>query len=180
MVPSVGLRLRISLILMALAAAATASACRAKSEAGQPAAGSEPAPPAAAPAVEAADVPRTPRPSRGVPPVIWLGLDGLDWELLDRLSAEGKMPNWKRLVDGGASGKLSSFLPILSPILWTTAATGVGPDVHRVLDFQEVDPKSGQKIPISGNSRAVPAVWNLASAAGRSVGVVGWWATHPA
>jgi tetratricopeptide (TPR) repeat protein len=26
----------------------------------------------------------------------------------------------------------------------------------------------------------VPAVWNLASAAGRKVGVVGWWATHPA
>src|SRR6185369_16179467 len=57
---------------------------------------------------------------------------------------------------------------------------GVGPDRHRVLDFQEVDPKSGQKVPISGASRAVPAVWNLASAAGRSVGVVGWWATHPA
>ncbi|HSP94852.1 MAG TPA: alkaline phosphatase family protein, partial [Thermoanaerobaculia bacterium] len=41
-------------------------------------------------------------------------------------------------------------------------------------------PKSGQKVPISGFSRAVPAVWNIASAAGRSVGVVGWWGTHPA
>ena len=35
-------------------------------------------------------------------------------------------------------------------------------------------------MPISGRSRAVPAIWNVASAAGRSVGVVGWWATHPA
>ena len=70
--------------------------------------------------------------------------------------------------------------PLLSPILWTTQATGVPPDVHRVLDFQEVDPTSGRKVPISGNSRAVPAVWNLASAAGRKVGVVGWWASHPA
>ena len=26
----------------------------------------------------------------------------------------------------------------------------------------------------------MPAVWNLASGAGRKVGVVGWWATHPA
>ncbi len=80
----------------------------------------------------------------------------------------------------GSSGRLQSYLPILSPLLWTTAATGVGPEVHRVLDFQEVDPKSGEKVPISGRSRAVPAVWNLASAAGRRVGVVGWWATHPA
>ncbi len=90
------------------------------------------------------------------------------------------MPNWKRLAGEGATAKLRSFIPILSPILWTTAATGVAPDVHRVLDFQETDPKTGAKVPISGLSRAVPAVWNIASAAGRKVGVVGWWATHPA
>ena len=113
-------------------------------------------------------------------PVIWIGLDGLDWELVDRLAAQGLMPNWKRLSSEGFSAKLVSQLPLLSPILWTTEATGVTPDIHRVLDFQEVDPTSGRKVPISGNSRAVPAVWNLASAAGRKVGVVGWWASHPA
>ncbi|HEU5249414.1 MAG TPA: alkaline phosphatase family protein, partial [Thermoanaerobaculia bacterium] len=74
----------------------------------------------------------------------------------------------------------TSFFPVLSPVVWTTVATGVGPDVHRVLDFQEVDPKTGAKLPVSGLSRAVPAVWNLASAAGKKVGVVGWWASHPA
>ena len=112
--------------------------------------------------------------------MIWLGLDGLDWALLDRLAAEGRMPNWKRLVAEGYSARLESFLPVLSPIIWTTLATGVGPDVHRVLDFQEVDPATGQKVPISGRSRAVPAIWNVASASGLKVGVVGWWATHPA
>ncbi|HVE66340.1 MAG TPA: alkaline phosphatase family protein, partial [Thermoanaerobaculia bacterium] len=123
---------------------------------------------------------RQPRPAGGRAPVIWLGLDGLDWALLSRLSAEGKMPNWTRLVSEGFSADLESFFPVLSPILWTTAATGVGPDVHRVLDFQESDPKTGAKLPVSGFSRAVPAAWNLASQAGRKVGVVGWWATHPA
>ncbi|MGH9392077.1 MAG: alkaline phosphatase family protein, partial [Vicinamibacteria bacterium] len=88
--------------------------------------------PAARPApVEASDVAtRAPR-TTGGPAVIWLGLDGLDWELLDRLAAEGRMPNWKRLVAEGWSGKLESFYPLISPILWTTAATGVAPDVHR-------------------------------------------------
>jgi Flp pilus assembly protein TadD len=112
--------------------------------------------------------------------VIWLGLDGLDWELLDRLSREGKMPNWSKLASEGFTANLASFFPLLSPVIWTTAATGVGPDVHRVLDFQETDPKTGAKLPVSGLSRAVPAVWNLASAVGKKVGVVGWWATHPA
>lgn len=107
-------------------------------------------------------------------------MDGLDWELLDRFAADGTMPNWKRLSSEGATARLRSFIPILSPILWTTAATGLSPDLHRVLDFQETDPKTGAKVPISGLSRAVPAVWNVASAAGRKVGVVGWWATHPA
>jgi len=133
------------------------------------------------PAVDAADVPtRTPRPAGSAPAVIWLGLDGLDWEILDRLSAAGKMPNWTRLVSTGWSTKIASFMPVLSPVVWTTVATGTAPDVHRILDFQEVDPKTGQKVPISGRSRRIPAVWNLASSAGKKVGVVGWWATHPA
>jgi tetratricopeptide (TPR) repeat protein len=137
-------------------------------------------PPAAVPAVEAQDVTRTRRPAEGKHPVLWLGLDGLDFEILDRLVSQGKMPNWKRISSEGYTAKLASFAPLISPILWTTAATGAAPDVHRVLDFQEVDPKTGLKVPISGLSRAVPAVWNAASAAGRKVGIVGWWATHPA
>ena len=135
---------------------------------------------AAQPPVEDADVTAREKRPGGRPPVLWLGLDGLDFELLDRLAAEGKMGNWKRLAAEGYTARLESFLPLLSPILWTTAATGVGPDVHRVLDFQEVDSKTGRKVPISGFSREAPAVWNIASARGRRVGVVGWWASHPA
>ncbi|HTY42126.1 MAG TPA: alkaline phosphatase family protein [Thermoanaerobaculia bacterium] len=137
--------------------------------------------PAAAPKVDEQDpVSRARRTPGGRVPVIWLGLDGLDWDLVDRLAAEGKMPNWKKLAAEGYTARLKSFLPILSPIVWTTLATGLGPDVHRILDFQEVDPATGQKVPISGRSRAVPAIWNVASAEGLSVGVVGWWGTHPA
>ena len=150
----------------------------------RPAASVSPAadsPAAAGPAIDASDAAnRAPRPPGSPPSVIWLGLDGLDWEILDRLSEAGKMPNWKRLVAEGYSTRITSFMPILSPVVWTTAATGTAPDVHRILDFQEVDPKTGQKVPISGRSRRVPAIWNVASAAGKKVGVVGWWATHPA
>jgi predicted AlkP superfamily phosphohydrolase/phosphomutase len=123
---------------------------------------------------------RQPRAAGAGPSVIWLGLDGLDFQLVDRLAAEGRMPNWKRFEAEGYTARLESFVPAVSPVVWTTLATGVSPEVHRVLDFQEVDPATGQKVPISGRSRAVPAIWNVASAQGLSVGVVGWWATHPA
>ncbi len=131
-------------------------------------------------AVEDSDVPsRPPRPGGSGSRVIWIGLDGLDWDWMDRLSAEGRIPHWSRLVAEGRSAKLSSFIPMLSPIVWTTMATGVGPDVHGILDFEEID-GAGRKVPISGLSRRVPALWNIASAARVKVGVVGWWATHPA
>ena len=173
-------------LALALAVCALARCGRESKEAASPAA--EPPRPAAAaetaapaPPVETEDAAaRAKRPAGGVRPVLWIGMDGLDFEILDRLAAEGKMPNWKRLAEEGYTTRITSFVPILSPVVWTTIATGVGPDTHRVLDFQEVDPKTGQKAPVSGFSRAVPAVWNLASAGGRSVGVVGWWATHPA
>jgi len=72
---------------------------------------------------------RAPQPS-GRPRVIWLGLDGLDWEILDRLVSAGRMPNWKRLAAEGWPARLRSFSPLISPILWASAATGTSPDVH--------------------------------------------------
>src|SRR5262249_25710775 len=141
--------------------------------------------PAASAGIEADDVPTRANTRRaadpgGRKPILWLGLDGLDWELLGRLGAEGRVANRGGRPATGWTARLQSFSPPLSPIVWTSIATGVGPEVHRVLDFQEVDPASGERVPISGRSRAVPAIWNLASSAGESVGVVGWWATHPA
>lgn len=112
--------------------------------------------------------------------VFVLGLDGLDWDFVQPLVAAGRMPNLKRLMDRGAWGRMETITPILSPLIWTTIATGVGPDKHGVLDFVEEDPESRGMVPITGRSRRVPAIWNVASALGERTDVVGWWATWPA
>lgn len=132
------------------------------------------------PAVESNDLPRQARAAPGRHRVILIGLDGADWSLLDRLAAAGRMPNLQRLAREGRTARLKSAVPLLSPIIWTSIATGMTPDRHGVLDFLEVDQATGLAIPVSGLSRRVPAVWNVASSAGLRVGVVGWWATHPA
>lgn len=119
-------------------------------------------------------------PAGKTPRVIFVGWDGGDWSLLDRLVAEGKLPNLAALVGAGRTWDLASFQPMASPMIWTTVATGLSPLDHGVADFQELDPKSRLRLPISGRSRKVPAIWNVASALGRKVGVVGWWATWPA
>jgi tetratricopeptide (TPR) repeat protein len=111
--------------------------------------------------------------------VLVLGFDGLDPVAVDRLIAEGGLPNLARMRREGAYGRLLSSQPMLSPILWTTIATGRTPDAHGIGDFVALDPATGESLPVTSNLRRVRALWNLLSERGKSVAVVGWWATWP-
>jgi len=127
-------------------------------------------------ALAVAGCPPSPRGGR----VIVLGLDGVDPDTIDLLLAEGKLPNFAKLRQGGAYGRLVSSRPILSPIIWTTVATGKKPDEHRIGHFVAVNEKTGEQLPVTSQMRQVKALWNMFSAAQRRVAVVGWWATWPA
>ncbi len=120
---------------------------------------------------------RVGRPGRRV---LVIGLDGADWGILTPLLRAGVMPNLARLMRTGSHGDLRTITPILSPLIWTTMATGVGPAEHGILDFMEVDAATGAAVPITGRGRKVPALWNMATAAGLSSVTSGWWATWPA
>ncbi len=111
--------------------------------------------------------------------VLVLAMDGLDPATLDLLLAEGELPNFARLRRHGAYGRLQSQRPLLSPIVWTTVATGKTPDVHGISHFVATDPATGERIPVTREMRRVKAVWNHVSEAGHQVLVVGWWATWP-
>jgi len=118
--------------------------------------------------------------SRKTPPVIFLGLDGADWQLLDSYVRDGNMPNLARLVAEGTSGTLETLHPALSPLIWTSMMTGVDPLTHGILDFTRYRPGTNTKEPITSDERRVPAIWNMAGWGGRTVAVFGLWATYPA
>lgn len=118
---------------------------------------------------------RSPRPGR----VIVLGLDGMDPRTLDLLMSEGKMPHFAKLRQEGAYARLLSSPPLLSPVVWTTIATGKTPDQHGIGHFVAVG-EAGEQLPVTSRMRKVKAVWNILSDSGKSVAVVGWWATWPA
>jgi tetratricopeptide (TPR) repeat protein len=111
--------------------------------------------------------------------VILVGLDGADWQAIEPLAAAGRLPAFARLRASGHTGVMRATPPLLSPILWTTIATGRRPEDHQVLDFM-VDLPSGGQAPAGVAQRRVEALWNILSARGRRVAVVGWWATAPA
>ena len=113
-------------------------------------------------------------------PVIVIGWDGADWQLLDELMARGEMPELAGLVREGTGGALHTIQPPLSPIVWTTMMTGRAPLDHGVLDFTRFNPATRIREPIGSEERRVPAVWTIASSVGRTVAVFGMWATYPA
>jgi predicted AlkP superfamily phosphohydrolase/phosphomutase/Tfp pilus assembly protein PilF len=112
--------------------------------------------------------------------VIVLGLDGVDPEVVDLLLSEGQLPSFAKLRQGGAYGRLRSQKPLLSPVLWTTIATGKPPLEHGISHFVAVNERTGAELPATSRMRRVKALWNILSDAGREVAVVGWWATWPA
>jgi tetratricopeptide (TPR) repeat protein len=117
--------------------------------------------------------------SVSTPRVLLIGVDGADWQAIDPLVAAGRLPVFNALKRDGRTAILHATPPLVSPLLWTTIATGRRPEDHGVLDFM-VDLPSGEQAPIAATSRRVAALWNIVSDAGRSASVIGWWATWPA
>jgi predicted AlkP superfamily phosphohydrolase/phosphomutase len=74
--------------------------------------------------------------------VIFLGLDGLDPRLTEQFMAEGKLPNLARLKAQGSYSRLRTTFPALSPVAWSTFATGVNPAKHNIFDFLNRNMKS--------------------------------------
>jgi predicted AlkP superfamily phosphohydrolase/phosphomutase len=76
--------------------------------------------------------------------VVLIGIDAGDWEILNRLVKDGKMPHFKKLMNEGSSGRLNSIAwrqliygskGYYSPIVWATIATGKSPAKHGIEDF---------------------------------------------
>ncbi len=115
--------------------------------------------------------------------VLLVGIDGADWRIIDPMLAAGELPNLARLKREGVWGPLKSAEPLLSPLIWTTIATGKTPDQHGILGFRAQDPETGEDVPVTSNLRRVPALWNMAGSpegGAARVGFVGWLASWPA
>ncbi|MCK4547817.1 MAG: alkaline phosphatase family protein [Candidatus Eisenbacteria sp.] len=74
--------------------------------------------------------------------VLVLGFDGMDPNLSKRLMEEGKLPNFKRLADGGGFSKLGTSIPPQSPVAWSNFITGQNPGGHGIFDFVARTPEN--------------------------------------
>ena len=73
---------------------------------------------------------------------IVVGLDGQDPRLTDRFMSEGKLPNFTKLAEQGGYTRLETTYPSISPVAWSSFATGTQPGKHNIFDFLDRDPRT--------------------------------------
>jgi predicted AlkP superfamily phosphohydrolase/phosphomutase len=93
--------------------------------------------------------------------MVVVGLDGFDPGLAQRFAAEGRMPNFQKLAAEGCFHSLATACPSISPVAWSTYATGVDASRHNIYDFLTRDPCSYLPILSSTDTRTVPRTLNL-------------------
>jgi tetratricopeptide (TPR) repeat protein len=122
------------------------------------------------------------KPSSSAPQsrVLLIGWDAADWQVIHPLVDAGLMPTLEGMINTGTIGNLASLSPMLSPILWTTIATGKRCYAHGVTGFAEPLPDQSGIRPVGSRSRRCKTLWNILSQSGSPSVVCGWQASHPA
>jgi hypothetical protein len=134
--------------------------------------------------------------------VTLVGIESASLSYLLPAVAEGKLPNFARLIEGGASGPLRTLYPTESIAIWTSMATGKLPHQHGLYGFYRYRfpnapalltllPRGPyfrglerlgllQRTHMTSAQRQSLAFWNILNRFGIKVGLVRWWGTYPA
>jgi len=134
--------------------------------------------------------------------VVMLLLDGASLDVISPAVAEGRLPNFGRIFDGGSVMHLATLRPTQAETVWSAAATGRVPmqngvrssASYRVLGLSPVisllpDYCFAQALvrfgflweePHTAEDLRARPLWNVLSDQGVSVGVIGWPLTQPA
>ncbi len=105
--------------------------------------------------------------------VVVVGFDGLDYGALERYAS--RLPTFRRFLAEGAHAEMQVTSPIMSPIVWTTMASGYPAEVHGVGGWT-----NGRGRSFTGADVRVQRLWDVVSGAGHESLVAGWLMTWPA
>ena len=112
--------------------------------------------------------------------VLVIGWDAADWKVIMPLVEQGKMPTLAKFMSEGVHGTIKTLDPPLSPMLWTSMATGYRADKHGITGFVEPLADNSGLRPVTSTSRKTRAIWNILHNQGMKSNVVSWWPSNPA
>ncbi len=112
--------------------------------------------------------------------VVVIGLDGVTWQLLDKLLAEDKMPNLKRLLARGVRATLKSTIPPYTYLGWKCYSTGKNPGKLGVFFWYSLTELRKGRIKINDStSFRSPELWDYLGEKGYKCGVINMPMTYP-
>jgi predicted AlkP superfamily phosphohydrolase/phosphomutase len=113
--------------------------------------------------------------------VLFIGLDGATFDLLDPLMNRGLMPRLKRFISEGVRGPLETTIPPITPTAWVSWMTGKNPGKHGVFEFLLRRKGSGAlpDTPVSSRSRDGLPFWDLLGQMGKRAIVTNMPCTYP-
>lgn len=101
-----------------------------------------------------------------------IGLDAMEWELVDRWAREGKLPTFRRLMERGTRGELASTSAQLPDTVWTCLYTGVNPAKLEKWFYVQYDAATLGLKYMTDDAITQRPFWQLLGEGGRRVGVV--------
>ncbi len=112
--------------------------------------------------------------------LVVIGVQGLEASMVERLAAEGRLPNMARMIAGGATGGYSTLGRATdSRIAWTSLVTGMLPENQGVGGTKMSRRGEIINAPLVPSSRTVGTLWTFLGDAGETSAVLGWPGTWP-
>ena len=113
--------------------------------------------------------------------VLFIGLDGATFDVLDPLIDQGLMPRLKRFIDEGVRGLLETTIPPITPTAWVSWMTGKNPGKHGIFEFLLRREGSGElpDMPVSSRSRDGLPFWDVLGQMGKQAIVTNVPCTYP-
>jgi len=118
--------------------------------------------------------------SEKIEQVLVIGLDAADWGVLSPMMQRGELPHLARLAREGRGDFLYTTKPMISPAIWTSLATGRTRQEHGIHHFAYKPLDDYDLVEYRGIHRRVRAIWDIVSAAGKSVSVLDYMTATPA
>jgi hypothetical protein len=100
--------------------------------------------------------------------VLVLAFPGFSWSVAEDLLERDELPNLAKLRRSGAWGDAQSIRPLLTPVVWTSIATGKPSEEHGIMGFTATT-----------NDVRVHRIWDIYAERGWKIGLFGWPVTWP-
>ena len=111
--------------------------------------------------------------------VISIGLDGAAWHKLDRLMADGRVPNLQELVETGVRAPLRTVTPPVTCPAWRCSTSGKNPGKLGVFWWLNLDHDTRVVSSPDSNSFTTADIWDYLSDDGYRCAVVNVPMTYP-